>query len=91
VSAGSRTSNGWESKHDGTPALGAIPTLKWLEGWSVRDRHTVSLMEGQGLDGAVVRLEVYDAFTHRSLAALDDRYVRLGQGTFVEIDPRVIQ
>jgi len=91
VSAGIRSSDGWEYKHDGTPALGAIPTLKWLGGWSVRDQHTVSLAEGQSLDQAVVRLEVYDAFAHRSLAVLDDRYVRLGQGTFVEIDASVLQ
>ncbi len=72
------------AQQDGTPAMGAIPTLKWIRGTRVRDEHVVALpamVHGKG----VLRLTVYDAFTMRPLPVLDERLARLGQGTQLEI------
>lgn len=64
----------WWDLQDNVPALGAIPTLKWIEGSRVRDSHfvTVSLdaSQGQALGGLVT---LYDAFTQRPLPILDER------------------
>ena len=80
VSVGVR-SGASELKADGTPAMGAIPTLKWLQGWQVRDERSPEF----GLTGpeAVVgySVEMYDAFTLAPLQVLDERLVREGQGT----------
>ena len=74
----------WRAQHDGTPALGAIPTLKWIRGITVEDEHTVPLPENASGSG-VLRLTVYDAFTVRPLPVLDERFARLGQGTQIEL------
>ncbi len=80
VSAGlSRPDLGWEAKSDSTPALGAIPTLKWVRGWQVTDRHILSLDEVSP-GSAICTLTVYDAFTLEPLSVLDERLVRAGQG-----------
>jgi hypothetical protein len=64
----------WWDLQDNVPALGAIPTLKWIEGSRVRDPHFVAVSpdasSGQRL-GALVTL--YDAFTQRPLPILDER------------------
>nr|MBC7243906.1 DUF2723 domain-containing protein [Chloroflexota bacterium] len=74
----------WRAQHDGTPALGAIPTLKWIRGVTVFDDHDLHLppiATGHG----VLHLTVYDAFTMRLLPILDERLARLGQGTRIEL------
>jgi hypothetical protein len=75
--------NAWRTQHDGTPALGAIPTLKWIRGITVRDRHDLEPPDATGR--GVLRLTVYDAFTMRLLPVLDERLARLGQGTQVKL------
>lgn len=71
----------WEIKDDGTPAFGAIPTLKWLAGWRVRDVRILPLeAPPQGAE-AWLTLGAYDAFTLQPLHVLDERLVREGQGT----------
>ncbi len=72
-------SGGWRAQHDGTPALGAIPTLKWIRGTVVEDVHYLEL-PAEATGRAVLRVTVYDAFTTESLPVLDDRLARLGQG-----------
>lgn len=60
--------------HDSVPALGAIPTLKWIRGSLVTDRHTLRVGDYAGdLVGTVL---VYDGFTQQPLPALDERYTR---------------
>ncbi len=69
----------WRTQHDGTPALGAIPTLKWLGGWRVRDLRLLQVpVEAEGT--ARLRLAVYDAFSLAPLPIGDDRLARAGQG-----------
>ena len=54
------------------PALGAIPTLKWIRGSRVMDRHPFDLGEYAGdLRGTVV---VYDSASQLPLPPLDERY-----------------
>lgn len=61
----------------GIPAMGAIPTLKWISGSTIRDRHLVQVSPdayaGQALG---VSLALYDAFTNRPLPVLDERFTR---------------
>ena len=79
----------WQGQHDGTPAMGAMPTLKWIRGTAVRDEHTLWLSseaEGRG----VLRLAVYDAFTMEPLPVLDERLARLGQGTAMDLGTIVV-
>ncbi len=64
----------WWHLDDNVPALGAIPTLKWMAGSAVIDPHLVTVSPdaspGQQI-GALLRL--YDAFTGRPLPILDNR------------------
>jgi hypothetical protein len=64
----------WWDLQDNVPALGAIPSLKWIEGSRVRDPHFVTVSPGatigQTLGGLVT---LYDAFTQRPLPILDER------------------
>ena len=75
----------WEVKSDGTPALGAIPTLKWLSGWQVRDPRTIEAPLTVSGEQAGLTLEVYDAFSLRPLQILDERRVQQGQGVALEL------
>jgi len=64
----------WWTLDDSVPAMGAIPTLKWIEGSAVRSPHFTPVSDlavtGQQLGGA---LSLYDAFTKRPLPILDER------------------
>ncbi|MHB0857413.1 MAG: glycosyltransferase family 117 protein [Anaerolineae bacterium] len=85
VSMGLRGEAGWEVKSDGTPALGAIPTLKWIRGWQVADQHTLTVPEDVSARTATLTLEVYDAFTLESLQVLDERLAQQGQGVTLRL------
>ena len=64
----------WWDLRDSVPAMGGIPTLKWVEGSLVRSPHRVTVSPdappGQVLTGA---LTLYDSFTRRPLPILDER------------------
>jgi len=83
VSVGLVDSTGQEIKADGTPGLGALPTLKWLQGWKVTDPHRLVLRDAAFQEGARTVVTVYDAFTLEPLNVLDERLVREGQGLTV--------
>jgi hypothetical protein len=74
----------WERKEDGTPAMGAIPTLKWLSSWVVTAPHAPAPPADVPPGKALVTLSVYDAFTLSPLAVLDERLAREGQGVFLQ-------
>jgi len=62
---------------DSVPALGAIPTFKWVRGSQVTDVHLLSVpadAHGQ----VELSLGLYDAFTAGALSPLDERLARLG-------------
>ena len=60
--------------HDSVPALGAIPTLKWLRNSRIVDTHPFDTDDaGPPYTGSVV---VYDSVTRLLLPVLDERYER---------------
>ena len=64
----------WWDLDDAIPAMGAIPTLKWIGGSQVQSPHFVQVNDdapsGQQIGAA---LNLYDAFTNRLLPILDER------------------
>ncbi|HIP97698.1 MAG TPA: hypothetical protein EYH32_10840 [Anaerolineae bacterium] len=76
---------GWFTQHDSVPALGAVPTLKWLRGSRVTDAHFLPVPADAAPGTASLRLTVYDAFTLRPLTPLDERIIRLGMGATVPL------
>jgi len=68
----------WQAQEDGTPAWGAIPTLKWIRGTRVADVRRISPPADAALDQARLELLVYDAFTLASLPPLDERLLAQG-------------
>lgn len=71
----------WQELHDSIPAMGAIPTLKWIQGSWVRDPHWVSVPDSATVGQTVeARLTIYDAFTNRPIPILDERITQQGGG-----------
>jgi hypothetical protein len=67
-----------DAPSDWVPALGAIPTFKWVRGARVRDVHLIQVLDGP--EGEVeISVGVYDAFTAAALPPLDERIARLGR------------
>jgi hypothetical protein len=73
------TGNGWRVTDDFVPALGAIPTLKWIAGSQVLDPHTLRIPENAAPGPAQVSVILYDAFTQEPLALLDAELIKQGQ------------
>jgi len=73
------------AQYDTTPALGAIPTFKWVRGKTITDLHPLSVPALASAGEASLRVTVYDAFSLQPLAVSDDRLAKMGQGTQVEI------
>jgi hypothetical protein len=68
----SKHGEGFYQTHDGVPALGAIPTLKWIAGSVITDRHVFNIGGYTGtLQAEVV---VYDQVSRIPLIPLDERY-----------------
>jgi hypothetical protein len=59
----------------GVPAMGAIPTLKWIAGSTIHDPHQFAIpttaTPGQRVG---VLLNLYDTFTNRPIPVLDERF-----------------
>jgi hypothetical protein len=62
---------------DSVPALGAIPTFKWIRGSQITDVHLIETLAGSK-GQAELTCGVYDAFTMLPLPPLDERVARLG-------------
>jgi hypothetical protein len=73
------TGNGWRVTDDFVPALGAIPTLKWIAGSQVLDPHTLKVPENAAPGPAQLSVILYDAFTQEPLALLDAELIKQGQ------------
>lgn len=65
----------WRDQSDAVPAGGAIPTLKWIPGIVIHDRHRLTPQQSTP---ATFQLAVYDHFTQRNLPILDERLAQLG-------------
>lgn len=70
---------GWWSQNDGTPALGAIPTLKWIAGSLVTDRRVLTVPPDAPDGEAVLYLGWYDGFSGEPLTVLDERFVETAE------------
>jgi hypothetical protein len=78
----------WRESHDTVPALGAIPTLKWIRASAVLDPHRMTIPDGAPAVPVVGSLLVYDHFTQRSLPHLDERLEPFtGLGTWTVVAP----
>ncbi|MEA3345520.1 MAG: DUF2723 domain-containing protein [Chloroflexota bacterium] len=73
----------WQVQEDGTPAWGAIPTLKWIRSTWVSDIRRISPPADAVLGQAQLELLVYDAFTMAPLPPLDERL--LAQGPLISL------
>ncbi len=69
----------WQVLSDGTPAGGAIPTLKWIAGSRVTDTRRLTIPPGAAPGTARLSLTVYDAFTQRVVPVLDRDLAAHGQ------------
>lgn len=64
----------WWDLQDSIPAMGAIPTLKWVGGSFVRSPHRVTAADSAVPDQSIAcALTLYDSFTNRPLPILDER------------------
>ena len=66
--------NGHFAAHDCQPALAAIPTLKWIWGSRVMDRHLLSLPGDFTGEGAQATLVAYERFRMAPLPPMDGRF-----------------
>ena len=74
----------WLARHDMQPGLGAMPTLKWIRGSRVVDRHLLPVPES--FDGKTVQaaLVVYERFRQVTLPPMDGRFVDVPLGTWAQ-------
>jgi hypothetical protein len=63
----------WRTDDDSVPALGAIPTLKWIHGSAVYDPHRLAIPADAPLLPVEGLLVIYDHFTQAPLLPLDER------------------
>jgi hypothetical protein len=63
---------------DHVPASGAIPTLKWLYGWRVLDRHRLAVPADASTTNAYAEMSAYDHFTGQTLPLLDPALAQQG-------------
>jgi hypothetical protein len=71
----------WLAAHDSQPALGAVPTLKWIRGSRVIDRHRLPIPDDFTGDAVQATIVAYERFRMASLLPMDERFsaVPLGQ------------
>jgi hypothetical protein len=72
----------WLATHDCQPALGAIPTLKWIRGSRVADRHLLALPEDFAGGEVQATLVAYERFRLAPLPPLDGRFEQIPLGTW---------
>ncbi|HTP10292.1 MAG TPA: DUF2723 domain-containing protein [Anaerolineae bacterium] len=73
------TGTGWRVTDDSVPALGAIPTLKWIAGSQVLDAHALKVPANAAPGPAQLSVILYDNFTQEPLALLDAELIKQGQ------------
>ena len=61
----------WRVQSDGTPAGGAIPTLKWIAGSRIAERRVLTVPADAVPGTTQLVLAVYDSFTQQDLPILD--------------------
>jgi hypothetical protein len=72
----------WLTRHDMQPALGAVPTLKWIRGSRVMDRHLLPVppdFRGEAVQAALV---AYERFRQTTQVVLDERFAQVPLGSW---------
>jgi len=81
----------WNVQSNSIPEGGAIPTLKWIKGSRITDRHTLTIPSNAPSGSAQLILALYDSFTQRDLPILDPRLTGFGAaiplGTIEIVEP----
>jgi len=72
----------WLARHDMQPVQGAVPTLKWIRGSRVIDRHLLSVPEGFTGDTVQAALVAYERFRGIALPVLDGRFSDVPLGSW---------
>jgi len=72
----------WLATHDCQPALSAIPTLKWIRGSQVMDRHLLPLPEDVTVGEVQATLVAYERFRMTPLPPMDGRFSEVPLGTW---------
>ena len=72
----------WLAAHDCQPALGAVPTLKWIGGSRVIDRHLLPLPEDFAGGEVRATLVAYERFRMTALPPMDGRFSEVPLGTW---------
>jgi hypothetical protein len=76
----------WLGTHDSQPALGAVPTLKWIAGSQIADRHLLAVpgdFTGQAVQATLV---AYERFRMVQLRPMDGRFDQVPLGTWTRPD-----
>jgi len=74
----------WLARHDMQPALSAVPTLKWIRGSRVVDRHLLPLPEDFTGGELHATLVAYERFRMASLPPMDGRFNEVPLGTWTQ-------
>jgi hypothetical protein len=72
----------WLDTHDCQPGLGAVPTLKWIRGSRVTDRHLLSIPDGFAGGDVRATLVAYERFRMTPLPSMDGRFGEVPLGTW---------
>jgi hypothetical protein len=72
----------WLDTHDCQPGLGAVPTLKWIRGSRVVDRHLLEIPEGFSGDSVRATMVAYERFRMAPLPPMDRRFGEVPLGTW---------
>jgi hypothetical protein len=72
----------WLAAHDCQPALGAVPTLKWIRGSRVIDRHLLPLPADFPGGEVQATLVAYERFRMTPLPPMDGRFSQVPLGTW---------
>jgi hypothetical protein len=72
----------WLDTHDCQPGLGAVPTLKWIRGSRVVDRHLLEIPEGFSGDSFRATMVAYERFRMAPLPSMDPRFSEAPLGTW---------
>jgi hypothetical protein len=72
----------WLAAHDIQPALGAVPTLKWIRGSRVIDRHLLPIPEDFTGASVYATIVAYERFRLTPLLPMDGRFDAVPLGTW---------
>ena len=72
----------WLATDDCQPALGAVPTLKWIRGSRVVDRHVLPLREDSTGGEVRATFVAYERFRMTPLPPMDGRFSEVPLGTW---------